>query len=123
MSPEQFNEWVRLPGNMQRWQAWLNQMAVFPNVNAKFSGLTAHPLATRIAAIAFASFGLERLMFGSDWPIATVSGEYQQNLEALQLLFPTTNTEFWGRTAERVYRLGGQPLVPPIHQARSSEAF
>lgn len=107
----------------QRWQAWLNQMAVFPNVNAKFSGLTAHPLATRIAAIAFASFGLERLMFGSDWPIATVSGEYQQNLEALQLLFPTTNTEFWGRTAERVYRLGGQPLVPPIHQARSSEAF
>ena len=93
------------PG-FERWQMWLIEMAALPNVNAKFSGLTAHPHAARIATIALAAFGLERLMFGSDWPIATVLGEYRRNLKPLQGLFPNEHTGFWGGTAERVYRLG-----------------
>lgn len=90
----------------KRWKSWLHQIAVFPNVNAKFSGLTVHPHAAGIAATAIAAFGLERLMFGSDWPIATKVGEYRQNLEAVQMLLPSERTGFWGKNAERLYRLG-----------------
>lgn len=90
-----------------RWQAWLHRIAAFPNVNAKFSGLTVHPHAASIAANAVKAFSLERLMFGSDWPIATALGEYRQNLEVVQMLFPTERAGFWGRTAERVYSLAG----------------
>lgn len=98
---------------LKRWQAWLHQMAASPNVNAKFSGLTAHPYAARIAAFALAAFGSERLMFGSDWPISIRRDTYAQQRGATRDLMAADSQAFWADTATRVYRLGSRDSVIP----------
>jgi L-fuconolactonase len=91
--------------SFEHWQAWLLEMAAFPNVNAKFSGLTHHPHASSFATKAVKAFGLERLMFGSDWPISVKSGCYNAQLHATLELIKTQTTPFWADNANRIYRL------------------
>ena len=57
---------------MERWQAQLESIAACPNVVAKVSGLATSGNGDFVAAVdlALALFGAERLMVGSDWPIA-----------------------------------------------------
>lgn len=54
-------------------------------------------------------FGYDRLMFGSDWPVCTLAGSYQQVVDALrQCAGPITDADaasLWGGTAQRFYRL------------------
>jgi L-fuconolactonase len=57
--------------------------------------------------IAVASFGPERLMFGSDWPVCELAGTYQQVFAALtECLSPLSETErarIFGGTAREFY--------------------
>jgi predicted TIM-barrel fold metal-dependent hydrolase len=58
---------------------------------------------------AIASFGWDRVMFGSDWPVCTLSANYQQWVEALQTITQgageiNQRKLFYGN-AVRVYRL------------------
>ena len=67
------------------WQEDLRQLAQFPNVFCKLSGMVTeanwkqwqpadfHPYLD----IVFEAFGPARLMIGSDWPVCTLSGEYE----------------------------------------------
>ncbi|WP_245851195.1 amidohydrolase family protein [Brachybacterium vulturis] len=57
---------------MARWRAQLEAIAACPNVVAKVSGLATSGNGDFAAAadLALALFGPERLMIGSDWPIA-----------------------------------------------------
>lgn len=57
---------------MARWQGQLETIAARPNVVAKVSGLATSGNGdfTAAADLALALFGAERLMVGSDWPIA-----------------------------------------------------
>jgi L-fuconolactonase len=87
------------------WRKWLSQMAQCPNVYAKCSGVTTHPLFNQLASAALELIGENRLMFGSDSPIATGLGDYRQNLLALQALFTPEQTGFWADNAKRAYRL------------------
>jgi L-fuconolactonase len=72
-----------------QWEPWASQLAEaaqYPNVYAKVSGLnTAADWHTWSAAdikpyidFALETFGANRLMFGSDWPVANLAGGYQQ---------------------------------------------
>lgn len=71
-------------GEYGTWKADMRAAAAAPNVYAKISGLnTAADRETWHAghleeAIGFALevFGPERLMFGSDWPVAILAGDY-----------------------------------------------
>jgi L-fuconolactonase len=70
---------------MAGWEALLRAAAAQPNVYAKVSGLnTVAPArwsATDLGPavrIAFDAFGAERLMCGSDWPVALLNGTYEQ---------------------------------------------
>jgi L-fuconolactonase len=58
-------------------------------------------------------FGPERLMFGSDWPVATLAGDYQRVWAAtttlLQGLDGTARAWVLGGTAARFYRLEAAP--------------
>jgi L-fuconolactonase len=73
-----------LTGNLSGWKAELRAAAEFPNVHAKVSGLnTAADWQTWTAAdllepvgFALEVFGASRLMYGSDWPVATLAGDY-----------------------------------------------
>ena len=71
-------------GDYDGWKAELRAAAEHPNVHAKVSGLnTAADWATWSAAdlqeaVGFAVevFGPKRLLFGSDWPVAILAGDY-----------------------------------------------
>lgn len=71
-------------GEYQAWKAQMKAAAECPNVFAKVSGLnTAAAWETWTAADLVESighalevFGAERLMFGSDWPVAILAGDY-----------------------------------------------
>jgi L-fuconolactonase len=87
-------------GAFDEWRRSLDRLAAFPNVFAKLSGLvteadwhrwTPAELHRYINA-ALDSFGAERLMIGSDWPVCTVAGTYGAVMDVVK-------TALAGRTA------------------------
>jgi len=72
-------------GLFSPWQEDLLRLAKFPNVSCKLSGMATEarwkqwrPVDFhRYLDIVFAAFGWSRLMIGSDWPVCTLSGDYE----------------------------------------------
>ena len=74
---------------------------------ADHGGWTAEDLAPYVD-VALDAFGVERLMYGSDWPVCTLAGSYARVIDALRLvlgpidgdvearLFGGTAVEFYG---------------------------
>jgi L-fuconolactonase len=73
-------------GAIDLWARGMRELASFPNVHAKVSGLVTEadwqgwkPEDLRpYLDVAFESFGAQRLMIGSDWPVCTVAASYAQ---------------------------------------------
>lgn len=91
------------------WRRGLAAFAAQPNAHAKFSGLLSPTRTdaelTRLATIAFELFGAERLMFGSDWPMASRTGDFAQLLGRVrEAVADAAGTAFWSDTADRLYR-------------------
>jgi L-fuconolactonase len=97
------------------WRALITEAARNPRVFAKVSGLyppgpdwTADDL-KEVVEFAFGLFGPERLMFGSDWPVAELSGGYAKVRTELSRLFaqlpPDGRGAVLGGTAARFYVL------------------
>jgi L-fuconolactonase len=96
-------------GRLERWAHQMAAAAAYPNVYAKISGLntaanwgnwTADDIKPPIDT-AIDLFGVDRLMFGSDWPFGLLAGDYARVWEA-------TNRALEGRTeAELDALLGG----------------
>ena len=110
------------PIKEKAWQPWADLLAgaaASPNVYAKVSGLntaadwdswTAEDLQPYIDH-AVATFGPDRLMFGSDWPVATLADDYQRVLSetkrALRELAPEEIEAILSGTAVEFYGLEG----------------
>ena len=104
--------------DMAIWRDQLAAAAQNPNVYAKISGLnTAVAKADWTAAdlqpaidFALDQFGASRLMFGSDWPVAILAGDYAQVVaetrKCLSGLSAADQAAIWGGTANRFYNLG-----------------
>ena len=68
------------------WAEQLARLAECPNVMCKVSGLVTEAKCQGWQAadfkpyleVAFAAFGVNRLMFGSDWPVALLAASYEQ---------------------------------------------
>ena len=58
---------------------------------------------------AIASFGWDRVMFGSDWPVCTLAASYRQWFDALNFLVADASEEnkrkLFRENAGKVYRL------------------
>jgi L-fuconolactonase len=104
---------------MREWRALITAAARNPRVCAKVSGLyppgsswTAGDL-EEVAGFAVGLFGPDRLMFGSDWPVAELSGGYAKVRTELSRLFaqlpPDDRDAVLGATAARFYAL----RIPP----------
>ena len=104
------------------WSSLLTRAARLPNVFAKVSGLDAgaadHWTAADIAPYidrALELFGPERLMFGSDWPVAALRGGYtkvwRETNFALACLSRDERDRILGGTAIAFYRL---PVVAQL---------
>jgi L-fuconolactonase len=104
------------------WDDWaepLAKLARHPNVTCKLSGMVTeadwrhwqpgdlHPYVDH----ALSCFGPERLMFGSDWPVCLLAGDYGRVVGALEEnlagLSASEQAEVFGGTAARVYGLSG----------------
>ena len=108
-------------GLMDQWAADLETVARLPKFWCKLSGLvteadvtnwTSHDLEPYVKQ-AVVSFGHDRLMFGSDWPVCLLAGSYQQVVDGLNAvlgpLAPQAAAKVWGENASEFY---GIPLLP-----------
>ena len=109
-----------ISGDYGAWKADLAAAAAYPNVHAKVSGLntaadpvswTARDLVEPIG-FAIEVLGAGRLMFGSDWPVAILAGDYAkvwaETNRALDELGVTgaDRAAILGDNAARLYRIG-----------------
>jgi len=102
---------------IQPWANDLKALAALPNVMAKVSGLTTEadwhnwqPVELKpYLSHLLESFGPQRLMFGSDWPVMILATDYQRWVEAVRTQLPISKKEDWIRlfrsNAERIYRV------------------
>ncbi|HTF17706.1 MAG TPA: amidohydrolase family protein [Chryseolinea sp.] len=99
------------------WRADMRSIAAFPNVYCKVSGMVTEAdwdmwreaeLTPYIDAVVEA-FGVQRLMFGSDWPVCLLASEYEQVVNIVKNHFASfTKSEqelIFGTTATRFYKL------------------
>ncbi|EFE97735.1 amidohydrolase family protein [Serratia odorifera] len=101
------------------WARQIAPLAALPHVACKLSGLITevpggHWQAGQLLPFfeaALEAFGPQRLMFGSDWPVCLLAGEYQQVYQLCEqgvaTLSPSQQAAIWGGTACRVYGLTG----------------
>jgi L-fuconolactonase len=103
-------------GEWESWREQLAELARRPNVVCKLSGLTSeagpvwHEDSVRpYLEHALDSFGPQRCMFGSDWPVATLTTAYARWLDLVtDVVAGCSNSDIeavFAGTAERVYAL------------------
>jgi L-fuconolactonase len=99
-------------GNFDSWARGISEFAAFPNVFCKLSGLVTeadwqHWTAEQIVPfldVAFESFGPDRLMIGSDWPVCLLAASYKRALDVVKSYLIQKNSECQDRV------LGGNAL-------------
>jgi L-fuconolactonase len=111
-------------GGNETWAEELKILAACPNVYCKLSGLITeadwkHWSAAQVLPYietAVAAFGMKRLMFGSDWPVCLLAGNYQSVIQLASSYFSTyTQAEqegFWAGNAITCYNLTSIDLKP-----------
>ncbi|MGD9092871.1 MAG: amidohydrolase family protein [Anaerolineales bacterium] len=102
------------------WEHMMAKMAQYPKVNAKLSGIMVlipderwdnwhiaelKPYISKTIEL----FGVDRVMFGSDWPVSTLVGSYKRNFEAIQGcvtdMREQERSKIFGDNAKRVYQI------------------
>jgi L-fuconolactonase len=106
-----------IPGEVAPWTEQLRPLAALPNVWMKFSAIQglAEPPPISVETLqpylssALALFGAQRLLFGSDWPVSTLSGLYSEGIAVMRAATASRSREeqawIWGQTAQRTYGL------------------
>jgi len=104
-------------GALEPWATDFRCLAKFPNVFSKVSGLVTEAdwrmwrpdHLKPYLDVAFESFGPERLMIGSDWPVCTVAASYSKVMgtiiEFIDKFAGQASEAVLGGTAARVWRL------------------
>ena len=99
------------------WRSLMSEAAQNPNVYAKISGLYpgSAPMDWSSASIrpfiheALEIFGSQRLMYGGDWPISVLSGDYERVFDGLSEviveLSEADQKNIWSESAKNFYNL------------------
>lgn len=106
-------------GTFEPWAAQMRELAALPHVHCKISGVAteAAPGWTDddlrpFIETAFAEFGIERTMFGGDWPVALLATTPARWIALLDAMLahesPQRRRLFWRDNANAFYRLGLQ---------------
>jgi len=88
-------------GKIRSWKADLQALAKHPNVYCKLSGMTteAHWKNWKIEdftpylEVIFETFGAHRIMFGSDWPVCLLAGNYTESKQIATSYLSQFSTE------------------------------
>jgi L-fuconolactonase len=99
------------------WREQIQELATFPNVDCKISGMvteadhqhwTAEDIASYVMHV-LTVFGEDRVMFGGDWPVMLLASSYPIWIETVDLLTSQQSSSamhtFWSENARRIYRL------------------
>ena len=104
-------------GARDAWRRDLGRLAAHENVCCKISGLLteADPTHWRVedlipyAADTVECFGIDRVLYGSDWPVLTLAGNYASWFDFTTHITDSWSDherrQFYGENAARVYRL------------------
>src|ERR1700691_2487146 len=104
-------------GNVDSWAQGIERLAAFPNVFCKLSGLVTEAdwrgwepeQMIPFLDVAFESFGPDRLMIGSDWPVCLVAASYERAVEVVKSYVlrhkPDSQDGVLGGNAQRFWRL------------------
>lgn len=105
-------------GEIKSWADGVRRLAAFPNVFAKLSGLVTEADwqrwtpedITPYLDVAFESFGANRLMIGSDWPVCLVAASYTRTMEVVKNYLNRFHADVveavMGGTAQEFWHLG-----------------
>ncbi len=104
-------------GILSPWDEHMKELSGYSNVYCKLSGIiteadwqqwTEKELISYLDVV-FEAFGTERLMFGSDWPVCLVAGNYRKVKKIITDYMQTLSSEnrqaVMGRNAIKFYRL------------------
>lgn len=107
--------------SLEPWTHGIRELAAFPNVFCKLSGLvteadwhrwTPEHMAPYLDT-AFECFGAERLMVGSDWPVCTVAASYSRTVGVVKDYLARCSAQdqqaILGGNAQRFWKLTPQP--------------
>ena len=104
-------------GERRDWEKGIRELATFPQVFCKLSGLVTEADWTRWTPadmrsyldVVFDCFGAHRLLVGSDWPVCTVASGYRRTISLIEdYMINRTAAErdaVMGGNAERLWRL------------------
>ena len=102
---------------IKNWASDIKELAKHKNVYCKLSGMVTEADWNhwqfedfkKYLAIAFETFGSDRLMFGSDWPVCLLAGSYQHIVKIIDLfiedLKPEEKNNVMGGNAYNFYNL------------------
>ena len=104
-------------GALDPWRDDVARLALRPNVACKVSGLVAYadPAAWTVAQLrpwiehVLGHFGWDRVVWGGDWPVCTLSATLRRWVEAIREVVagatPAQQELFFQRNAERIYHV------------------
>jgi len=104
-------------GEVEEWEKDIRELAKNPNVYCKVSGMVTEANwydweeddFKPYMDVVFDAFGIDRLMFGSDWPVCMVAGGYNRVVKMvrhyLEPLSDVDKAKFWGANAIKFYNL------------------
>jgi len=99
------------------WKTHIEQLATFPNVYCKLSGMVTeadwetweYKDFIPYLDIIINAFGTDRLLFGSDWPVCLLGGSYTKILQLVMTYFdsfsPTEKKAIFYENTEQFYQL------------------
>jgi L-fuconolactonase len=104
-------------GEIKQWETAISSLAKHENVYCKVSGMVTeadwknwnYADISPYMDVVFSSFGIDRVMFGSDWPVCNLAADYQKVMGVVetQLNSLTINEQekFWSLNATKCYQL------------------
>lgn len=99
------------------WEKGIRNIATCPNVYCKVSGLVTEAdwynwtesNFTYCLTVVAEAFGINRLLFGSDWPVSLLAANYKQSCDIVEHYFSKFSKEeqkkIWGKNAVEFYKL------------------
>lgn len=102
---------------ISQWGNYMQKLGELPNVYCKISGMVTEADWENwkkedfyiYLDIVLNSFGIDRLMYGSDWPVCLVAAEYEEQLDIIKTYFGeltlSEQDKIFGENAVRFYGL------------------
>lgn len=104
-------------GDFDEWAAFVAALASFPNVHCKISGLVTEADweswkkedYVKYVRHVVDSFGKDRVLYGSDWPVCLLAASYKEWVSLVDSLLDDFTADekkaFWGGHAQRIYKI------------------